>query len=148
MGENHYNEDIGFLVKQIHIKFEKDFNFRLKECDLTVAQISVLTYLMENCQREITQKDIEGYFDLKHPTVIGILQRLEKKDFIKSCTCEQDKRFRIIKATEKAFCVKEKMDANKRQMDNRLVQNMTATESEMLLCLLKKALNNLCDLPQ
>ena len=51
--------------------------------DLTAMQKHVLKFiLLETMHREIYQKDIEEEFQVRKPTVTGMLQLLEKKGYI------------------------------------------------------------------
>ena len=68
----HQNDDIGFLIKIIAECFDKMANQNLKQFDLTLSQGRILKYMSERIGEKTSQKDIEDYFDVTHPTVIGI----------------------------------------------------------------------------
>lgn len=54
----------------------------LRKYNLTSTQFLVLEYLIQNEGKDIIQKDICDYLELKHSTVIGIIKRLENKKLI------------------------------------------------------------------
>lgn len=54
----------------------------LRKYNLTSTQFLVLEYLIKNEGKDIIQKDICDYLELKHSTVIGIIKRLESKKLI------------------------------------------------------------------
>ena len=44
-----------------------------------------------------TLRDIEEYFGVSHPTVTGILRRMEAKGLVTGCTDGEDRRCRVIR---------------------------------------------------
>ena len=69
-------------IKKIFFIIRNDVNEKMKQYDLTAAQILLLKYLNTNSGKMVIQKDICDYLSLKHSTVIGILKRLEAKQLI------------------------------------------------------------------
>ena len=47
---------------------------------MTFSQMILVSYLWENREKKITQKDISEALHIKHPTTIGLLKRLEEKE--------------------------------------------------------------------
>ena len=70
--------------------------------DLTAMQSYVLRYLHEHRGEVVYPKDLEQRFHLTHPTVSGLLARLESKGFIVCTPDPDDRRCKRIAATEKA----------------------------------------------
>lgn len=95
------NEDIGFLIKLIGDAIETRANQKLKHYDMTLSQGRILAYLYSRDGMKTSQKDMEEYFQVTHPTIIGILKRLEMKGFITSEYDTIDKRIKNIYLTEK-----------------------------------------------
>lgn len=89
--------DVGLLIKGIHEQLEKRANLMLRQFDLTLTQTRVLFYLHDHQGEKTTPKDIEDYFGVTHPTVVGLLQRLEGKGFIVSEPDEGDRRCRVVR---------------------------------------------------
>ena len=62
---------------------------QMQDMDLTAAQARIVGYLfhhdMPPCAR-----DLEEYFELSHPTVSGLLSRMEAKGFIRMEPDEKD----------------------------------------------------------
>ncbi|MBN7773591.1 MarR family winged helix-turn-helix transcriptional regulator [Clostridium aminobutyricum] len=142
----HQNEDIGFLVKIITECIDKMANQHLKQFDLTLSQGRILQYLRERIGEKTSQKDIENYFDVTHPTVIGILNRLERKGFIRSEFDSADKRVKnIYLIPEKEISVYYAMGDFKKIVDQKLSQGLTDVQMKELQSLLKMILNNLQD---
>ena len=65
--------------------------------NLTSIQADVLSYILINSKKgEINQLDIQAVFKLTNPTVSGIIDRLEEKEFIKRTKSEKDARYRKL----------------------------------------------------
>ena len=58
--------------------------------------------LLETIHRDLYQKDIEEEFQIRKPTVTGILQLMEKNGYIYRECAKQDARLKRILPTEKA----------------------------------------------
>ena len=73
--------DLGFKIKIISKLLTQNMNNSITSLDLTSSQARVLGYLCYRTQRQETvyPRDIERHFRFTHPTVSGLLQRLEAK---------------------------------------------------------------------
>lgn len=127
---------LGFYFKKIHDIFVADANIQLKKWGLTFSQMEVLIYLLKRQDTQTLQKDIEIHFNLKHPTVIGTLKRMEKKGLIKSVTNPEDRRGNIILLTDKAFEFEKMMVEFKKNMEMKFVKDLSDEQKEQLVDLL------------
>ena len=73
---------IGQQMRIAHQAIHQHIDRKLASMDLTGIQSFVLRYLSEHSGEVVYPRDIEKQFHLTHPTVSGILQRLESKDFL------------------------------------------------------------------
>lgn len=131
------------LSKRIRIisnKFRELWDRNLQKYNLTGVQMEVLCYLKYNPDKEIHQREIEYWLQLKNPTVTGILNRLEEKGYITRRRNPDDGRFRIIEVTEKGNQVMEDMGEGARDLDDRIYDCMTDEEQAKLLELLDRIL--------
>ena len=129
-------ENLEFYFKRINDAMISYANNELKELDLTFSQMEVITFLIENKDKKIYQKDIERYFNLSHPTVIGLLKRLQTKELISINISSEDRRKRNIELTDKVFDIKEKMNYKMKEMEKyvrRFLDDDELTELERLL---------------
>ena len=97
--------NLGLRFKYIHDAVEKIGNQNSKKSDLTFSQVHVICFFCESHEKSISLKDLENEFNLSHPTIIGIVDRLEKKGYVISSQNEHDKRCRLLTPTEKAVHV-------------------------------------------
>ena len=96
------NPDVGFLIKLVHDCVQKEANLQLKQNDLTLSQARLLAYLYEN-NGVTMQKELEKVFDVSHPTVAGLIKRMETKNLIFCKPDEQNKTLKNIALTEKGI---------------------------------------------
>ena len=132
--------DIGYLIKNIHDKLKAKADADLKHYNLTLAQSRVLAYLHSN-GGQATQKEIEVFLEVSHPTVVGIVSRMEQNGHVTSRIDEQDKRNKIVKLTEAAEALvmdmEQDISANEQKMLDSLSTEDVERLREMLLAVYK-----------
>ena len=98
---------IGPKIKIANTLIEKELNKQFaeifKDYSLTGAQISLMIYLYESKARQITQKEVADAFVLSHPTIRGIVKRLEANKLIATSRLESDQRQIVLKLSDKGF---------------------------------------------
>ena len=98
---------IGPKIKIANTLIEKELNKQFaeifKDYSLTGAQISLMIYLYESKARQITQKEVADAFVLSHPTIRGIVKRLEANKLIATSRLENDQRQIVLKLSDKGF---------------------------------------------
>ena len=81
--------------------------------------------------------------NVAHPTVAGIVSRLEKNVFLKCYVDEADKRNKIVCLTEKAIAVGEQMNAEIEMNEKMLLNNLSDDDINSLRRILKTIYKNL-----
>ena len=81
--------------------------------------------------------------NVAHPTVVGIVSRLEKNGFSKCYVDEADKRNKIFCLTEKAIDVGEQMNAEIEMNEKKLLNNLSDDDINSLRRILKTIYKNL-----
>ena len=61
----------------------------------------MLKYIADS-KTSVTQKSIGNYLNVSHPTVVGIISRMEKKGYLRSYTDDGDRRNKIVEMTGQA----------------------------------------------
>lgn len=120
------------------MKVSADASF--KEKDLTFAQARVLEYVISK-GGNTTQKSIEDYLEVSHPTVVGIVSRMEKSGYLVCHVDKEDKRNKIVETTERAVCVSQELETGKIAQEEKLLKGLTKEEIETLyriLCVIRK----------
>lgn len=94
--------DVGFIVKQIHDDLGSYLDGRLRANGLTSAQVEVIRFLSEREGERTTLRDLEEYLGVSHPTVVGLVRRLAEKGILRSDRDPKDGRARNLSLTPMA----------------------------------------------
>lgn len=124
-------QPIGYLLKQITDKIKISADASFKERHLTLAQARVLQYVISR-GGNTTQKDIEDYLDVSHPTVVGIVSRMEKNGYLICHMDSEDRRNKIVEATEPAFFIAQELEEGRIAQEEKLLRGLTEKEVEEL----------------
>ena len=140
--ENH----IGSKIKRLHWLIKQDINRSLSALDLTSSQAQVLHRVMRALPEQLFPKDIEKALHLKHPTVLGILQRLEAKEYIRMECDRADRRCRCIIATEKTLKIRQEVSERIETIEKTMLLGMSDAEIGQFSSYLDRAAENLSKL--
>ncbi|MBR2684562.1 MAG: MarR family transcriptional regulator [Erysipelotrichaceae bacterium] len=136
------SRDFGYLFKHIQHQIKERMNYEMKDCNLTSQQGYVL-YILEQNGGSLSQKEIEDKLNVSHPTIVGIITRMENNGFVKTHLLETDRRIKIVELTEIAYQFKETVERNRSKLNEEIVKGMSEEEMETLEHLLNRINNNL-----
>lgn len=136
-------KNIIILIKQINDITEKFANERLRGKEMTFSQLRVLNYISRCDGNMAAFQDIEKYFLIAQPTVVGILKRLEIKGFVTTCTDDTDRRFKNVLLTEKGVAFCREVNQDQQVMIQQLTKNLSPEEAAELYRLLMEIYINL-----
>ena len=134
--------EIGMLIKQISFQMRTHADTDLRKCDLTWSQAHLLRHLTR-AGGEMSQKQIEKEMEISHPTVVGLVQRLETKGFVESFTDEKDRRVKKVRLTEQAREHQHFMEERFREKEKLMTRGMSEEEVKELIRLLRELHANL-----
>lgn len=126
--------DVGYLIKGINDKLKVKADAELKQYNLTMAQCRVLTYLSSQ-GGQTTQKEIEVFLNVSHPTVVGIVSRMEQNGYVTCWPCE-DGRNKYVKLTPQAEAIDKDMQENMHTSEEMLLAPLSPEDRERLRDLL------------
>ena len=124
-------DDLGYLIKQISDKMRANADAVFRKH----GQVHVLSFV-QACGGSATQKEIEIYLDVSHPTIVGLVSRLEKSGFVTSHVDENNRRNKIVCVTKKAQQTRESLEIERQKTERRLEQALGQQEREQLMHLL------------
>ena len=133
---------IGCLLKMITDKIKIQADANLAQHDLTLTQSRVLGYLEQNGGMA-TQKEIEGFLQVSHPTVAGVIGRMEQKGFVSCRPDPADKRSKIVCQTERAAAIAQDMHATIQATEQQMLRSLTPDEIAALESALRTIYANL-----
>lgn len=136
---------IGKILKIVNNYMDKDINNCLSDYNITRSQMGILIYIqVAECKNiEANQVDIEKEFNLKNPTVTGIINRLEEKGYIKRVRSDKDKRYNKLELTESGREILNKGKRKAQENEEKLLKILTDDEIKELKRILTKIVNNI-----
>ncbi len=135
-------EDVGHLLKIVTDRLKAHADEAHKKTGLTASQTQALRFIQMHGGK-ITQKELENFLNVSHPTVAGIVSRMEKKGFLTCYMDPSDRRNKIVCSTEKADAIDAKMRAGLAEMEARLLRSFTEEDIDTLRELLRRLYHNL-----
>ena len=84
---------------------------------------------------QATQKEIETFLDVAHPTVVGLVSRMEQNGYVTCWPCE-DGRNKYVKLTPQAEAIDKDMQRNQLENEKMLLAPLSPEERERLRDLL------------
>lgn len=132
----------GHMFRLLHCGCSQALNEALAQMELTSAQGRVMGYLALRGQPPCA-KDIEEEFHLSHPTVSGLLSRLEKKNFIVFRPDARDGRCKRIVISDKGLRCHERISNVIQENERRIVRGFSLEEQEQFTRLLTRAVENM-----
>ena len=136
--------NIGILIHRIDKKIKANMDIDLNRYDLTFSQSQVLLFLRLN-EGKLSQKKLQDMMRCSHPTMVGLIQRLEANDFVRTYTDEEDKRYKIVELTDKALAFGNDMKKTREQNEKQMVKGLNKEEKEILMDLLDRVYKNISE---
>lgn len=132
----------GHYIRVLENCTQQAMNNALASMELTAAQGHIMGFITHRPEPPCP-RDIEENFQLSHPTVSGILSRLEQKGFIEMRPDQRDRRCKRIYVLPKGLELNETMHQTIHATEDKMVQDFTDEEKEQFEVLLKRAIHNL-----
>ena len=136
--QNHY----GHLIRVLHWCTDQSMTTALEQMELTAAQGRIMGFLAHQ-QEPPCPRDIEIEFHLSHPTVSGILSRLEQKGFICLRPDPVDRRCKRIYILSKGQECLQTMHQTILGIESLMVQDFNPEEKQLFLSFLHRAICNM-----
>ena len=133
---------IGPMMKKISEEMERKANEELKNYRLTLTQGKIILFLSEHPDKKATQKELEEYLQVSHPTTVTIVKSMEAKKMIETFTDEEDRRMknvRLIWENEELYQI---LRENAKNLDVQLMEGFSDEEKEQFSSFLNRAYKN------
>lgn len=122
---------VGYLMKGINDKLKVSADNNLKNHNLTLTQSRVLAFL--NSRGSIaTQKEIEEFLEVSHPTVVGIVSRMEQNGHVTTWMDPENRRNKMVQLTEQARMIGTDMDSMINAQEEMILKGLTPEQIEEL----------------
>ncbi len=136
---------LGYKFKRINEMFKARMNEDMKRNGLTFSQNEILFYLTKNQDHEVSQQEICDALQVAHPTIIGLINRMEEKGLVERTVNPANRRKRCIVLTEKAQQIMLQTRERRDHNDRLIVRNMSEEEQRTLNHLLTRIYDNMQD---
>mgnify|MGYP004550226791 CR=1 FL=1 len=133
---------IGEKIKVIDGRLTSLAGAAFKKYGVTLSQTRVLKYINDS-GGEAFQTDVERYIGSSHPTIVGILSRLERDGFLESRYEKDDKLRRKVVMTKKARDIGEGIFADVEKIESAMTAGFSVDEIDELKRLLDKIIDNI-----
>lgn len=136
---------LGGYLRAVSNAMTQDLQQQTERLGLTSSQGMFLHHIWKRQAEglETYSKDLEEFFYIKHPTVSGILQRMEAAGFLHLQAKENDRRCKAIYLTQKAMNAHNTIETHLKQSEAQLLDGMTEEEQLQFRRLLQIAAKNL-----
>lgn len=131
-----------FYIKRIDETLDKIASGDLKAAGITMAQARVLEFLRSQPEKTASQKEMETFFCVSHPTISGIVKRMEQSGLVTSTFLRgrrTSKAVTLSKKGEEKYLLAEQ---NKSSSKKILLKGFTKAETEQLEGMLQKLYAN------
>ena len=135
------HKHFGHAVHILHWSADQAMTSALAKMELTASQGRIMGYIARS-KRPLCSRDIEEEFHLSHPTVSGLLARLEKKGFIEFRPDERDRRCKRIHMLPKGWECADTMHRTIMDNEEKLVQGFTEEEKALFFSFLERSIRN------
>lgn len=136
------NRHLGSYIRALDNALAQTMRQNCEQLELTPSQgmfLHQIWFRQEVLHQDTYAKDLEQFFDIKHPTVSGILQRMEAAGFVRFEESRTDRRCKAVRLTRKAMDAHCQAAAHIQQAEARLTANMTEAEAAEFRRLLRLA---------
>jgi MarR family transcriptional regulator for hemolysin len=98
-----FDDSLGYWVCSTSHALRRSLNAELAKEGITYRQWEVLARIA--LQGELSQSELADFLGIEAPTLVGILDRMERDGWLDRYCCPIDRRKKRIRATEKAEAV-------------------------------------------
>lgn len=122
---------IGGMIKYISDKVRQKADNNLKDHNVTLSQVRVLNFLWRE-NGSCSQKQIEDFLQVSHPTVVGLLSRMEQSGYIQTSVSPDDKRNKIVTVTDSGMSLACELCRYMEDIDKRMLVGLTDEQQAQL----------------
>ena len=140
-----FEASIGYWLTLTAQGYHRTLNDELAPHGITYRQFQVLAWLM--LVGDLAQTDLAARMMIEPPTLVGILDRMEKSGWISRCECTEDRRRKLIHLNPGAEEVWSKMVEVAKRVRAQATEGFTPDEVNTLIHLLGKLHRNVAKVP-
>lgn len=132
----------GPIMKKISEEMERRVTMEIKKYKLTLTQARIILFLARNEEKTVTQKELEDYLRVSHPTTVTIVKSMETKKMVKTFFDDADKRMKNVKLIWGNETIYRELEQNAESMELKLLAGFSEEEKELFYMFLSRAYKN------
>lgn len=136
-----FEESLGFWVCSTAHALRRALNAELGKAGITLRQWEVLAWIA--LEGELSQAELAERLGIEAPTLVGILDRMERDGWLDRYSCPNDRRKKRIRVTDKADAVWARMVDCAHRVRAEAKQGLTPTELSRLKSTCERIRHNL-----
>lgn len=129
------------MIKYISDKVRQKADNNLKDHNVTLSQVRVLNFLWRE-NGSCSQKQIEDFLQVSHPTVVGLVSRMEQSGYIQTSVSPDDKRNKIVTVTDSGMSLACELCRYMEDIDKRMLVGLTDEQQAQLADMLYIVVQN------
>ena len=138
-----FEESVGYWLLTTSHLYQRTLNEQLAPQGVTFRQCQVLGLLV--LHGPVSQTELAERMGIEPPTLVGILDRMQRDGWVRRDACPDDRRKKLIHPLEAAEPIWSKIVATGRRVRAQAAQGLSAEQLETLKQLLSVVRNNLGD---
>ncbi len=131
------------MMKKIAEEFERQINEEVKKYHLTLTQSRVILFLARRENQTATQKELEDWLQVSHPTTVTIVKSMQEKQMLETYTSAEDKRMKLLKLTWGNDEIYRELGTHADSMEKQLLNGFSEAEIAMFMEFINKASRNM-----
>lgn len=132
----------GPIMKKISEEMDRRANMEIKKYNLTLTQARVILFLARNEAKAVTQKELENFLQVSHPTTVTIVKSMEAKKMLKTSFDDADRRMKNVKLIWGNETIYRELERNAEHMEHKLLAGFSEEEKELFYAFLSRAYRN------
>lgn len=102
----------------------------------------MILFLSEYPEQKATQKDLEDFLQVSHPTTVTIVKSMEAKKMVETSVDEEDRRMKNVKLIWGNEGIYNELRQNAENIERKLLAGFSEEEKEQFLSFLNRAYKN------
>ncbi len=139
--EYDFEESVGYWMVLAAQAYQKSLNDELAPHGITFRQCQVLGWLV--LEGELSQVDLAARMMIEPATLVGVLDRMQRNQWISRTHSSSDRRRKLIRVDPRAREIWKQVVCCARRVRARAVVGLSKRQSAMLMKSLQHVLNNL-----
>ncbi|MDB5761472.1 MAG: transcriptional regulator, MarR family [Herminiimonas sp.] len=139
-----YQRELGKTIGEVSRAWRHEMNHQLKPLGLNLSMRQVLMQLHRNPEGLI-QRDLARRLGIEGPTLVRLLDLLERKDWIQRLAAPDDKRRKYSVLTPKAAEQIKTIEKLSGKLSHKMMKGLSAGEIESSLHVMRRIRDNLVE---